>query len=140
MSKKKLPKSYQKPVDYFSNFTQWPKNWMVIDEDLIIGNNLLMLFTPFIETLINEELAVKTITNHMANLMLLGEEIIKHLNDDDENNRKLIPKKMLLEYIDEECGPLLHHWDPNDPTEEAYLKSFDATCRKLYKFITAVEN
>lgn len=135
ISKKKMPKHYQKPADYFSNFAQWPEDWMVIDEDLVIGNNLLELFTPFIENLIKEELAIKTIKNHMGNLMLLGEEIIRRLNDDDEDNRKLMPKKLLLEYIDEEYGPLLLHWDPNDPTEEAHLKAFDATCRKLFKFI-----
>lgn len=130
-------KKYQKPVDYFRDFHEWPKDWMGIDEDLIVGNTLMMLFTPFIESLIKETLAVKTIKNHMGNLALLGSEIIRRLNDGDEKNRKLLPRKLVLEYIDDLHGPLVHHWDPNDCTHEAHLKSFDATCRRLYKFLLA---
>ena len=130
-------KSYTQPSDYCSDYLEWPKEWSVIDKDLVIGNQLLQLFTPFIEFLMKEGLSVKTIKNHITNLTVLGSEIIRCLNDGDEKNRKLTPKKLLLEYIDEDSGPLVSHWDPNDPTEEAYLKSLDATCRKLYKFITA---
>jgi len=109
---------------------------MVIDEDLKAGKNLLTLFEPFIDTLIRKGLSVKIIKNHMANLKMLGEEIIRRLNDGDENNRKLSPKQLLLQYIEDEYGPLIHHWDPNDSTEQSYQKSLDATCRKLYKFVT----
>ena len=138
MSKKKVsPKKYRKPVDYFSNFHEWPKDWVGVDEDLAIGNSLLTLFTPFIESLIENGLAVKTIKNHMGNLGVLGSEIIRRLNDSDEENRKLRPRKLLLEYIDDQHGPLVHHWDPNDSIEEGYLKAFDATCRKLFKFTSA---
>lgn len=136
MSKQKIStKNYCQPSDYCGDYSMWPKEWMIIDEDFLIGKNLLDLFTPFINSLIKEGLAVKSIKNHMTNLSVLGAEIISCLNDDDEKNRKLTPKKLLLEYIDEDYGPLVHHWDPNDSTEEAYLKSLDATCRKLYKFI-----
>lgn len=109
---------------------------MGTDEDLAIGEALLGLFTPFIESLIKDGLSVKTITNHMGNLSVLGGEIIRRLNDVDEENRKLTPRKLLVEYIDDKGGPLVDHWNPNDSIEEAHLKSFDATCRKLYKFIT----
>ena len=136
MSKQKITtKNYCQPTDYWGDYLEWPKDWMIVEEDLGIGNNLLDLFTPFIAFLIKDGLSVKAIKNHMTNLSVLGSEIIRCLNDDDEKNRKLIPKKLLLEYIDEEHGPLVHHWDPNDRTEEAYLKSLDATCRKLFKFI-----
>lgn len=132
-----VPKKNQKPSHYFKDFYEWPNNWRVIDEDIKTGKNLLMLFEPFINTLIKEGLSVKTIKNHMTHLTILGEEIIRRLNDGDEKNRKLAPKKLLLEYIEDEYGPLVHHWDPNDSTEQTYQKSFDATCRKLYKFVTA---
>lgn len=109
---------------------------MGTDEDLVIGDALLTLFTPFIESLINDGLSVKTIKTHMGNLSVLGSEIIRRLNDVDEENRKLTPREILLGYLDDEGGPLVDHWNPNDGIEEAHLKSFDATCRKLYKFIT----
>lgn len=137
MPKKQMTaKKYQKPVDYFKDFYEWPKDWMGVKADLVIGDALLRLFTPFIESLIKNGLSVKTIKNHMGNLAVLGSEIIRRLNDGDEKNRKLMPRKLLLEYINDENGPLVHHWDPNDSTEEAHLKSFDATCRKLFKSIT----
>jgi len=108
---------------------------MGTDEDLAIGEALLGLLTPFIESLIKDGLSVKTITNHMGNLSVLGGEIIWRLNGGDEKKRDLRPRELLLEYICDDGGPLVHHWNPNDSAEEAHLKSFDATCRKLYKFI-----
>jgi hypothetical protein len=138
MSKKRTAKSYRTPVDYFSNYYELPKQWMGTDEDLVIGDALLTLFTPFIESLIKDELSVKTITNHMGNLSVLGGEIIWCLNGVDEKKRNLTPRELLLEYICDDGGPLVHHWNPNDRAEEAHLKSFDATCRKLYRFIAVM--
>ncbi len=138
MSKKIRPtKIHKKAADYFKDFQEWPTNWMIIDKDLETGKNLLALFELFIGTLIRNRLSVKTIKNHMVHLSILGEEIIRQLNDGDEKNRKLTPRKLLLEYLAEEYGPLVHHWAPNDSREEGYQKSFDATCRKLYKFTTS---
>lgn len=132
--KKRISNAYEKPTDYFKDFYEWPQIWQVIAEDLVIGENLLEMFKPFIEMLIAEGLSVKTVKKHMLNLTLLGAEIIRRLNDDDEANRKLTPKKLLLKYINEYEGPLIHFWDPNIPAEEANLNAFDGTCRKLYKF------
>lgn len=135
--REKRSNRHQTPIDYFSDFFEWPQNWMVENKDIAIGNNLLETFIPFIDSLIREGLAVRTIRNHMLNLSVLGGEIIRRLNDGDEHNRKLKSGKLLLEYIDDEQGPLVHHWDINDRADEACLKSFDGTCRKLYTFITA---
>ena len=44
-------------------------------EDLEIGRSLLALFTPFIQNLIDEGLAKKTIKNHGSHLGILGREI-----------------------------------------------------------------
>lgn len=136
MSMKKTATVYQKPTDYFSDFPQWPTHWGGTDDDLAIGQGLLTWFEPFIATLINDGRAVKTITQHMAHLRILGEEIIQRLNEDDDRRRTLSPRALLLEYVSEEGGPLVHAWDPNDRIEEAYQKSFDATCRQLFKFVS----
>ena len=125
--------------DYVSDYFAWPTQWTVTDDDLVTGHHLLTLFTPFIDTLIQNGRAVKTIKNLLYHLSILGFEIVRRLNDDDECHRALEPKALLLQYLDGEYGPLVHHWDSNDPIEEAYQKSFDATCRKLYKFIFATK-
>lgn len=132
-----MAKNNPKSADYYGTFIEWPKQWMVIDEDLMIGQQLLTLFEPFIDALVKEGRSAKTLQNHVTHLKILGAEIIRRLNSGDEGNRTLSPKPLLLEYIEEEYGPLVYHWDPNDRIEEAYQKSFDATCRRLYKFILA---
>ena len=83
----------------------------------------------------DQGLAAKTIKNHMHHLNLLGSEIVRRLNDGDESYRKLPGNALILKYIDDETGPLLSFWDPNDNAERGYHMAFDATCRKLYKFI-----
>ena len=135
MSKKKRPfKKYQEPSDYYKDYMDWPNTWTVGHEDLHIANNLRNHFTPFIQSMIADGLAVKTIKNHMLNLSQLALEIIGRLNDEDEGNRKLPIETLLLKYIDDQNGPLLHHLDPNDSADEVQLKAFDSTCRKLYKY------
>jgi hypothetical protein len=115
---------------------EWPNDWMGIKEDLEIGRGLLALFIPFIQHLIDEGLAKKTIKKHGCHLGILGSEIIQRLNSLDEENRKLSPRELILHYVDEEGGPMLSFWDPNDKTELAHHMAYDATCRKLLKFMT----
>jgi len=136
-TKKKIIRKYEKPTDYYRDFNEWPEDWLVIEKDRAIANNLLKLYVPFIAALIQNELSVKTIKKHMGNLAMLGSEVIRNLNDGDEKYRKLKPKQLLLKYIDAEEGPLLHHLDPNDSTDEAHQKSLDATCCKLCRFVLA---
>ena len=130
--------SDQLPIQYSKGFYEWPDSWMGFDEDLITGKVILKGFVPFIKSLAEEGLAKKTITNHMDNLWALGSEIIRGIHF-DENQRTLSARELLLAYVDENGGPLVHQWDPNDRTEEAKIKSYDATCRKLHKFITGTK-
>jgi hypothetical protein len=137
MSKKKnAAKDNALFTEYFSDFSDWPSKWVEGDEDLKIGEGMLDSFAVFIKSLIAGGLAKKTIKNHMSNLDLLGNEIIRRLNDGDAAYRKLATNVLILKYIDDETGPLLPFWDPNDSTELAHHIAFDATCRKLYKFIS----
>jgi hypothetical protein len=124
------------PSGYLSNIDEWPEDWMGVEEDLAIGRGLLGLFIPFIQHLIDEGLAAKTIKNHGYHLNMLGGEIIERLNQDDEDNRKLSPRELVIHYVDEEGGPLLSFLDPNIKAELARHMAYDATCRKLLKFLT----
>jgi hypothetical protein len=86
--------------------------------------------------LIDEGLAKKTIKNHGTHLGILGAEIIRELNRVDEENRKLSPRKLILHYVDDQGGPLLSFWDPDEKTRLSHQMAYDATCRKLFKFMT----
>ncbi len=121
---------------YFSNIDEWPEEWMGVEEDLEIGRGLLASFIPFIQHMIDEGLAAKTIKNCGYHLNMLGGEIIERLNQDDEHNRKLSPRELIIHYVDEEGGPLLSFLDPNIKAELARHMAYDATCRKLLKFMT----
>ena len=106
-----------------------------IEEDLEIGRGLLALFIPYVKHLIDERLAKKTIKNNGYHLKMLGGEIIERLNQADEDNRKLSPRELILHYVHEEGGPLLSFLDPNVKAELAQHMAYDATCRKLLKFV-----
>ena len=123
------------PLLYSKDFYEWPDAWMGFDEDLITGKIILQAFAPFVKNLVEEGLSKKTINGHMENLWFLGSEIIRGVHF-DEDQRKLSPKELLLEYVSEEGGPWVHQWDPGDRTERNKISSYDATCRKLYNFMT----
>ncbi len=110
------------------DFENWPHSWMGVDEDLAYGKKLLEEFRPFAEYLISSGLSDKTIKKHLTNLWLLGGELIRIVCDDEEYN---IPqKKVLLDSIDSYGGPSCRHLHSEDAE-----KSFDSTCKKLYKYL-----
>lgn len=53
---------------------------MGVKQDLPLGEQLLASFRPFIAHLAASHLSPKTIRTHVANLWLLGGEIIRDLN------------------------------------------------------------
>ncbi|WP_295608494.1 hypothetical protein [uncultured Lamprocystis sp.] len=71
----------------------------------------------------------KTIKKHCDNLWLLGGGLIASLNRDGDL-RKIDPRKLLGDSVDELGGPYCDYID-----SEAEQNSFDATCKKLHKFL-----
>jgi hypothetical protein len=122
------------PLLYYKDFYTWSESWMGEEKDRAIGDAILQEYVPFIESLVQQGLAKSTIKKHMLNLCVLGSEIIGRIQD--EPRRKKWPaKKLLLEYLDDEGGPLTHCWDPNDDTDFKNIMAYDSVCRKLYMFI-----
>ena len=122
------------PLLYSKDFYEWPEAWMGFDEDIVTGENILKGIIPFIENLAEQGLSQKTIKSHMDNLWFLGSEIIRAVHF-DEDQRKLSPIELLLEHVSEIGGPYVHQWDPQDKTDRSNIKSYDASCRKLYNFL-----
>jgi len=90
---------------------------MSAKEDLEIGRGLLASFIPFIQRLIDERLAKKTIKTHARNLNILGHEIVERFNQNDKDKRDASPRELILHFVDDEGGPLLSFWDPSDITD-----------------------
>jgi hypothetical protein len=111
------------------DFQGWPEGWKGEDKDVPFGEGLIETFRPFIQSLIDAGWTKNTIRNHIDNLWLLGGEIIREVNDDNEY-RRFTPRQKLLDSIGPEGGPYCRHLDSEEES-----RSFDATCRKLYKYL-----
>jgi hypothetical protein len=107
---------------------QWPRSWMGIEQDLAPGEQLLPLFRRFIEHLVASDLSAKTIRRHVDNLWTLGGELIRDLHY-DKNLRKLPAERLLRQSVHPYGGPAIHNGS------EEQQRSFDATCRKLHRFL-----
>ena len=93
--KKKITKNSYELTEYFSDYNQWHKKWIETDDDLEISRSISLSFVGFVKFLITKGLTKKTIKNHIQNLDLLGGEIIRRLNDDDESYRNLAGNELM---------------------------------------------
>ena len=114
---------------YCRDLDRWAHSWMGLEKDLPPGEALVICFRPFIEHLASTSLSPRTIRRHVDNLWLLGGEIIRDLHY-DPSLRKKTAETLLRKAVHEDGGPLVH----NGSEEEQ--GSFDATCRKLHRFLT----
>ena len=118
-------------AEYCPDLAQWPQRWQSDEQDIAAGQHIVEFLTPFLLHLLDERLAIKTLHRHRDHLWMLGGELIRHRYEDDKL-RKMPVGKAIAELIEEDGGPLI--WPRITETEQ---NSFDATCRKLYKFINS---
>lgn len=102
---------------------------MGLEKDLPAGEQLLVLFRPFLEHLAASDLSPKTIQKHIDNMWALGGEFIRELHSDSSLRKK--PVERVLSGMIEYGGPLLYHGG------EDQRRSFDSTCRKFRRFLAA---
>lgn len=105
---------------------------MGLEKDLLPGERLLTCLRPFIENLAATNLTPGTIRRHIDNLWLLGGEIIRGLHE-DPSLRKVGVLKLLRNVLHEDGGPLIHNGSEDEQ------RSFDATCRRLHRFLTQTQ-
>ncbi len=107
----------------------WPDSWALQEDDIAFGKGLVAEFRPFVVHLQSLGLAPRTVRKHLDNLWVIGGEIVRRLDHAPEP-RGDTPLEVLLEAIDIGEAPLVH-----DATE-AEQRGFDATARRLYRFLT----
>ena len=111
------------------DLSEWPERWMGEEKDLPVGQRLVEYFMPFLLHLAESGLSKGTIQNHVDNMWLLGGEIIRDVNEDPAL-RKAGADQLVRNVVHEDGGPLIHNgWEDEQ-------SSFDATCRKFYRFLT----
>jgi hypothetical protein len=108
---------------------QWPASWRYEERDVAPGRQLVDCFKPFLRHLLGLELSRKTLRRHRDNLWLLGGELIGNLHEAPQLRRQPI-EELMLAAVDEDGGPLIRHGACEDEQ-----RSFDGTCRKLYRFL-----
>lgn len=114
---------------YVPDLQNWPASWRFEDEDIPPGQALVEVFTPFLQHLLAQGYARKTLNRHRDHLWMLGGHLIevRHENPDAST---MDAHMLVLNQIDQYGGPLIsRHLD-----EEAQ-SAFDATCKKLYRFL-----
>lgn len=129
-----LPKDDTLPAEllhkYCKNIDSWPEEWEISRADIRIGKALNNEFKKFLVDLIEKGRAKKTIKNHASYLCALGGELIRIINE-DESERCLSAKKLILKHVDDSGGPYWCH-----AYDESEYDRYDSVCRQFFKFFT----
>ena len=118
---------------YCPDLDQWPRSWAYEPRDVPPGARLVEYFKPFLGALLTLELSRPTLRRHRDNIWVLGGEVIRRLQE-DSGLRRMPVEQVALDLIGMDGGPLLSHHQ-----SEAEQRAFDATCRKLFRFLTEPE-
>jgi hypothetical protein len=94
-----------------------------------LGLRLAECFKPFLRNLPARRLSRQTLRRHRDNVWVLGGKVIRALQIDSDLRRRPI-EQLVRNLISEDGGPLLSHGQ-----SEAEQRAFDATCRKLSRFL-----
>jgi hypothetical protein len=118
---------------YCPDLDQWPRSWSYEAGDIPAGQQMVQCFRPFLHHLLSLHLSRKTSHQHRDNIWVLGGEVISRLQLDCGLRQRPIDQ-VVLDLVSDDGGPLLSHGQ-----SEAVQRSFDATCRKLFRFLTVPE-
>jgi hypothetical protein len=114
---------------YCPDLDQWPRSWAYEARDIPPGLRMVECFKPFLREMLALSLSCKTLRKHRDNIWVLGGEVIRRVQMDSRLRRRPV-EQVVLDLIDDDGGPLLTHGQ-----SEAEQRSFDATCRKLFRFL-----
>ncbi len=112
---------------------QWPRSWAYEPRDIPPGLRLVEYLKPFLRTLLSLRLSRQTLRRHRDNIWTLGGEVIRALQMDSALRRQPV-EQVVRGLISEDGGPLLSHGQT-----ETEQRAFDATCRKVSRFLADQE-
>ena len=123
------PQDAQRLRQACPDLDDWPRSWHVEPADIVVGQQIVQVLTPFLLHLLDQGLAKTTVRRHRDNLWALGGELIRCRYEDDELAR-LDVTQAIRQLIERDGGPLM--WPRISESEQ---DSLDATCRKLNRFM-----
>lgn len=119
---------------YCPDLATWSASWCAEERDVIPGEQIVAVFTPFLVDLLAQGLSRKTRNLHRDNLWLLGGEIIRDINETPKLRKRPV-KELILQAVAGDEGPLIH-----GGLSEQEQRSFDSTCQKLNRFLATHAN
>ena len=123
------PQDAQRLRQACPDLDDWPGSWHVEPADIVVGQQIVQVLTPFLLHLLDQGLAKTTVRRHRDNLWLLGGEVIRCRYDDDELARQ-DAADAIRQLIERDGAPLM--WPR---ITEAEQDALDGTCRKLNRFM-----
>jgi hypothetical protein len=117
-------------LEYCKDINEWPDRWEIDSADIKIGQAINEIFKLLLMDKIEKGKSKKTVRIYANYLWALGGELIRQVNE-DENERQLSAKNLILKYVDDGGGPYWRH-ARNDLDHAKY----DSVCKQLFKFIT----
>lgn len=117
-----------------ADLANWPTLWAVQHGDVAIGHRIVESVHPFLLDLLQQGLADNTLARHLEHLQMLGGEIIRRRQNDADLTKQPVAD-LLLNFVEEDGGPLI--WPR---ITESAQNAFDATCRKLHRFLNQHKN
>ena len=114
---------------YCPDLSTWAHSWRCEDRDILPGEQLVALFKPFLLHLLSEGLTRSTRNRHRDNLWMLGGEVIRDIIETPKLRKRPV-EEVLRDVIADGEGPLIH-----GGMSESAQNAFDATCRKLHRFL-----
>jgi hypothetical protein len=121
-------------LEYCPDIEAWPERWSYEKSDLATGRRIVEFFKPFLLHLLTKKLAASTLRRHRDHVWMLGGEVIRR-RQEDAHLRHLPVEKVTFALLEEDGGPLI--WPRITEQEQ---DSFDASCRKLYRFLTTASD
>lgn len=115
-------------MDETKQVMKWPKSWSFDRQSEVFGEKVLAEMMPFIQSIMDHGYAKRTLERHLEYLFLMGGELISMAAIDEEYDCDV--RAFFMENLDEGGGPLCRHLH----TEERE-RQYDATCRKLFRFM-----
>jgi hypothetical protein len=113
----------------------WAHSWRQEERDVGLGEEIVKIFKPFLFDLLRQNLTRRTFCRHRDNLWLLGGQIIRSVNLNPALRRSSA-QALISDLLSPEGGPLIGcHVSEQESEQEQ--RSFDTTCRLLYRFLAS---
>jgi hypothetical protein len=115
--------------EYCKDINEWPGKWEIDSADIATGKSIVEQFKLFLVNRIEKGRTRKTIRMYCTYLWALGGELIRQVNE-DEDERRLSARNLIFKYVDDSGGPYWRH----ACSDENHAR-YDPVCKQLFKFM-----